>query len=75
MVQGSGILVVDLGNSSTKGKVLFGKDSQTGKYRERKFDIPNVFAPIDEGYVVSSDYDDDTSTILRVDTQLTFMYY
>lgn len=70
MVQGNGILVVDLGNSSTKGKVLFGKDSQTGKYRERKFDIPNVFAPIDEGYVVSSDYDDDTSTILRVDTQL-----
>ena len=70
MVQGNGILVVDLGNSSTKGKVLFGKDAQTGKYRERKFDIPNVFAPIDEDYVVSSDYDDDTSTILRVDTTL-----
>lgn len=70
MVQGNGILVVDLGNSSTKGKVLFGKDSQTGKFRERKFDIPNVFAPIDEDYVVSSDYDDDTSTILRVDTEL-----
>ena len=70
MVQGNGILVVDLGNSSTKGKVLFGKDSQTGKFRERKFDIPNVFAPIDEGYVVSSDYDDATSTILRVDTEL-----
>lgn len=70
MVQGNGILVVDLGNSSTKGKVLFGKDSQTGKFRERKFDIPNVFAPIDEDYVVSSDYSDTTSTILRVDTSL-----
>ena len=69
MVQGNAILVVDLGNSSTKGKVLFGKDSQTGKYRERKFDIPNVFAPIDEGYEVSGDYDDATSTILRVDTE------
>ena len=70
MVQGNGILVVDLGNSSTKGKVLFGKDSQTGKFRERKFDLSNVFAPIDEGYVVSSDYDDSTSTILYADTSL-----
>ena len=70
MVQGNAILVVDLGNSSTKGKVLFGKDSQTGKYRERKFDIPNVFAPIDENYEVSGDYDDTTSTILRVDAEL-----
>lgn len=70
MVQGNAILVVDLGNSSTKGKVLFGKDSQTGKFRERSFDIPNVFAPLEEGYVVSSDYNDATSTILRVDTTL-----
>lgn len=70
MVQGNATLVIDLGNSSTKGKVLFGKDSQTGKFRERKFDIPNVFAPIDSDYVVSSDYDDATSTILRVDTQI-----
>lgn len=70
MVQGNATLVIDLGNSSTKGKVLFGKDSQTGKFRERKFDIPNVFAPIDSDYAVSSDYDDATSTILRVDTQI-----
>ena len=70
MVQGNATLVIDLGNSSTKGKVLFGKDSQTGKFREREFDIPNVFAPIDENYVVSPDYDDATSTILRVNTEL-----
>lgn len=70
MVQGNATLVIDLGNSSTKGKVLFGKDSQTGKFRERKFDIPNIFAPISEDYVVSPDYDDATSTILRVDTEL-----
>ena len=70
MEQGNATLVIDLGNSSTKGIVLFGKDSQTGKFRERKFDIPNIFAPISEDYVVSPDYDDATSTILRVDTEL-----
>lgn len=70
MVQGNAVLVVDLGNSSTKGKVLFGKDTTTGKFRERMFEIPNVFAPIDMGYSVSDDYSPDTSTILRVDTEL-----
>lgn len=70
MVQGSAILVVDLGNSSTKGKVLFGKDGNTGRFRERKFDIPNVFAPIDPSYEVSPDYTTEDSTILRVDTEL-----
>lgn len=70
MVQGNAILVVDLGNSSTKGMVLYGKDSQTGKYRERQFDIPNVFAPISPTYEVSSDYNDMTSTILNVNTTL-----
>lgn len=70
MVEGNAILVVDLGNSSTKGKVLFGKDGKTGRYRERQFDLSNVFAPIDKGYVVSNDYDDETSTILRVDAEL-----
>lgn len=70
MVQGNAILVVDLGNSSTKGMVLFGKDSKTGRYRERQFDIPNVFAAIPENYEVSSDYNDLTSTILRCDTEL-----
>lgn len=71
MVQGNAVLIVDLGNSSTKGMVLFGKDSQTGKFRERRFDIPNVFAPIARDYVVPEpDYNDSTSTILSVDTEL-----
>lgn len=70
MVQGNAILVVDLGNSSTKGKVLFGKDSQTGKYRERKFELSNIFATIPEDYEVSADYSDLTSTILNVDASL-----
>lgn len=68
MVQGNATLVVDLGNSSTKGRVLFGKDAKTGNYRVRSFDLSNVFAKIDSNYEVSSDYSDLTSTILRVDT-------
>jgi len=70
MVQGSAILVVDLGNSSTKAKVLFGKDSKTGNYRSRSFELPNVFAKVDSDYEVSNDYDDRTSTILRVDAEV-----
>lgn len=70
MIQGNANLIVDLGNSSTKCTVQFGKDSQTGKFREREFEVPNVFAPIDANYEVSSDYDDSTSTILKVDTEL-----
>lgn len=70
MVQGEAILVLDLGNSSTKVTVMFGKDAQTGKYRERTLDLSNVFAPIKEDYKVSSDYSDDTSTILKVNSEL-----
>lgn len=68
MIQGKAILVVDMGNSSTKCKVKFGKDATTGKYRERDFELSNSFSFIDSGYEVSSDYNDDTSTILDVDT-------
>lgn len=70
MVQGNATLVMDLGNSSTKMKVLFGKDPKTGKFRERYYELSNVFAPIDEGYEVSADYDDQTSFIIHVDTEL-----
>lgn len=70
MVQGSAILVVDLGNSSTKVKVMFGKDANTGRFNSRSYDISNVFAPIDPDYEVSPDYKEDRSTILRVDTEL-----
>ena len=70
MVQGDAILVVDFGNSSTKGAALFGRDSQTGKFRERQFEVPNAFAPIEDDYVVSADYNDVTSTILSLDTSL-----
>ena len=46
MIQGKAILVVDFGNSSTKGMVLFGKVGATGRYRKAQFEVPNAFAPI-----------------------------
>lgn len=73
MVQGTAILVVDFGNSSTKCSVMFGRDHQTGKYRERCFELSNVFAPIGKDYVVSPDYSDATSTIISVDSHVNDM--
>lgn len=70
MIQGNATLVVDLGNSSTKGMVLFGKDSQTGKFRERRFDLSNQFAMVSSDYVVPSDYSDTTSTVLTIDGEV-----
>lgn len=67
MIQGKAILVVDLGNSSTKCKVKFGKDVNTGKWKERDFELMNSFSFVDRGYEVSSDYSPNTSTILDVD--------
>lgn len=73
MVQGNAILVVDLGNSCTKCITMFGKSATTGKYKEKRFDIPNVFAPINKGYEVSSDYKPATSAIISVETELNGM--
>lgn len=70
MVQGNAILVVDLGNSSTKCKVLFNKDSKTGKFRVRKFDLPNIFAPLPENYEISSDYSEENSMCLRCEAEI-----
>lgn len=70
MIQGNATLVVDLGNSSTKGMVLFGKDSQTGKFRERRFDLSNQFAVVNPNYEVPSDYSDATSTVLTIDAEV-----
>ena len=67
MIQGKAILVVDMGNSSTKCKVKFGKDS-SGRYRERDFELSNSFSFVENGYEVSSDYNELTSTIMNVDT-------
>lgn len=70
MVQGNATLIVDLGNSSTKGMVLFGRDAQTGKFRERRFELSNQFAVVSPDYVVPSDYSDSTSTVLTIDAEV-----
>ncbi len=67
MVQGKATLVLDLGNSSTKGIVLFGKNEKTGQYRERQFEISNVFSAVDVGSEIPSEYTAENTTILNVD--------
>lgn len=67
MTQGKAILVIDLGNSSTKGKVLYGK--KDGKYREVKFEVPNTFGSILTDDIAPTDrYSDETSTAFEIKT-------
>ena len=61
----SAILVLDLGNSETRGIVLYGKDSD-GKPRERYFSLCNRFADVSEDYTPPVDYTPDTSTVLKI---------
>lgn len=70
MLTGTANLIVDLGNSSTKCKVQYGKDQNTGRFYQRRFDISNVFAPISSDYEVSDEYNTETSTIIYVDTKI-----
>ena len=70
MIKGSATLVIDLGNSSTKGLVLFGKNAKTGKYNKRKFDIPNVFSPVSGDYEVPDEYSEETSSVLCIDSAI-----
>lgn len=67
MTQGKAILVIDLGNSSTKGKVLYGK--KDGKYREVQFEVPNTFGSILTDDIAPTDrYDYETSTVFEIKT-------
>lgn len=70
MLTGTANLIIDLGNSSTKCKVQYGKDPNTGKFYQRRFDISNVFAPISSDYEVSDEYNPESSTIISVDARL-----
>jgi len=65
MVQGNATLVLDLGNSETRGIVLFGKDSN-GKFKRKKFTLSNRFAPVAETYLPPADYDEASSTIFAL---------
>ena len=68
MISGSATLVIDLGNSSSKCKVLFGKDAKTKLFKYRQFELLNVFASIENNYAISSDYNPITSLVLDIDT-------
>ena len=66
MTQGNATVILDLGNSETRGIVLNGKSQQTGRFMERSFTISNRFSDVGEDYIPSSDYSDETSTIMRI---------
>lgn len=70
MIQGKATLVVDLGNSSTKGLVLFNKDPNTGIFRERRFDLSNKFAYVTSDYTVPDEYSPETSTMFSIDAEV-----
>lgn len=72
MIQGCATLIVDLGNSSTKCCVKFGKDNKTGLLRERSFELSNQFGVMsDPNYrIPTEDYDASSSTVLQVETEL-----
>ena len=65
MVKGKAVLVLDFGNSETRVAVKYGKDSQQ-RIRERKFDLPNSFARVQDDYVIPDSYDKDTSSIMEM---------
>lgn len=68
MVQGNATVVIDLGNSETRGLVMFGKDSSTGKYHERKFTVSNRFDRVNEDFRPSSDYSEESSTVFQINS-------
>lgn len=67
MAKYNAILVVDMGNSSTKINVLT-KGAKEKSYREKVFELPNEFAQVEKDYVVSTDYTPDTSCIFAIDS-------
>lgn len=65
MIQGVATLVLDLGNSQTRGILRYGKDP-SGKTRERYFELPNSFAMVEPNYVVPADYKTSTSSVFEL---------
>ena len=57
------VMVLDLGNSETRGIVLFDK-------QERYFTLSNRFAEVNADYKPPVDYDDQTSVILKADAMV-----
>lgn len=69
MIEGLATLIIDIGNSSTKCCVIFGKDKD-GKPKKREFELSNKFSSISPDYEVSADYKPTSSFILNTDVTL-----
>lgn len=66
MISGKVKLILDMGNSETRGRVKFGVDSD-GMMREGKFTLSNVFSKVeDANYVVPADYTTADSTMFTI---------
>lgn len=59
-------LVIDFGNSETRGAVMFGKEPPKNKFIEKGFTLSNRFAEIPHDYTPSTDYTEESSTILDI---------
>lgn len=64
MVQGKATLVVDLGNSETRVLTIFGK-AASGELRYRLSSLDNRFGPLEDDYVVPSDYTEENTRIFK----------
>ena len=60
------VLVLDLGNSETRCRVLYGMGSN-GQFSTKAFTLSNRFAEVDEGYELPAEYSTETSTVFQVD--------
>lgn len=70
MAQINAKLIVDFGNSETRGTVIYGKNEATGRLNKRSFVVSNRFKEIPKGYTPSPDYSDLTSTIFNVNCRV-----
>lgn len=72
MVEGRAKLVVDLGNTETRVKTLFGKTS-SGKPRSRLTLLSNKFGELSDTKLLSNpDYNEENSKVFRVDNTSLF---
>lgn len=65
MVQGKATLVLDFGNSQTRGTVKYGRDSQQ-RIRERKFILSNSFCRVPDNYKMPGVYTEEDSSIMEM---------
>ena len=67
MVEGKAKLIVDLGNSETRVRTIFGK-TKSGRPRQRLTLLPNKFGELpDERLLKNQDYDSENSKVFMVE--------